>query len=93
MSRLYTGEQSCTRYPVKFTVIIPTRDQGRWIEDTLQSVLGQPGAPPEVLVFDACSTDNTPEILEHYRDRIHWTRETDRGQADAINKGFRHATG
>lgn len=78
---------------MNFTVIIPTRDQGRWIEDTLQSVLDQPGTPPEVLVFDACSADNTSEVLERYRDRIHWTRETDKSQAEAINKGFSRATG
>ena len=81
------------RFPVNFTVIIPTRDQGRWIEDTIKSVLDQPGTPPEVLVYDACSTDNTSKVLERYHDRIHWTRELDRSQADAINKGFRRATG
>ena len=81
------------RFPVNFTVIIPTRDQGRWIEDTIKSVLDQPGTPPEVLVYDACSTDNTSKVLERYHDRIHWTRELDRSQANAINKGFRRATG
>jgi glycosyltransferase involved in cell wall biosynthesis len=43
--------------------------------------------------MDGASTDNTVEILESYGDRFRWVSESDRGQADAINKGMALATG
>lgn len=54
----------------KISVGIPTYNQGKYIEETLLSVLNQTVAPYEIVVSDNYSTDNTAEILEKYKDRI-----------------------
>src|SRR5688572_28570838 len=76
-----------------FTIIMPTRNHARWIETALRSIFDQDEPSLEVLVMDALSTDNTPEILERYRQRIAWHRRKDDGQADAINQGLASARG
>lgn len=77
-----------------FTIVMPTRNHARWIDDAVRSVLDQnfPGRI-ELVVFDALSDDATPQILERYRDRLIWRRECDAGQVDAINRGLREARG
>ncbi|ACB77226.1 glycosyl transferase family 2 [Opitutus terrae PB90-1] len=77
----------------RFTIIVPTYNHGRWIETALRSIFEQGEPSVEVLVMDALSTDDTPAILERYRDRIVWHRRKDAGQADAINQGFALAQG
>ena len=78
----------------RITIVTPSFNQGRYIEDTILSVLNQGYPDVEHIVVDAVSTDGTPEILERYRDRLaRVIVEKDRGQSDAINKGFAHATG
>ncbi|MEA5441268.1 glycosyltransferase family 2 protein [Cyanobium gracile] len=77
-----------------FSIVIPTLNQGPYIEDTLLSILWQGYDNVEIIVVDGGSTDATPAVLERYRP---WIRvlisEPDRGQSDAINKGFRRASG
>lgn len=77
-----------------FSIVIPTLNQGPFIEDTLLSILWQGYDNVEIIVVDGGSTDETPAVLERYRP---WIRvlisEPDRGQSDAINKGFRRASG
>lgn len=79
--------------PPRFSIIMPTYNQGRWIETALRSVLDQAPYTLELLVMDAVSTDATPGILERYQSQITWHRRPDRGQADAINQGFGLARG
>ncbi|MBA3849093.1 MAG: hypothetical protein C0502_03755 [Opitutus sp.] len=78
----------------EFTILMPTRNHGQWIEQALRSILDQDHAGPhEILVLDALSHDRTGEILARYTGRVHWRRESDAGQADAINKGIACTTG
>ncbi len=77
----------------RLSIVMPTFNHARWIETALRSIFDQGIADVEVIVMDAVSTDDTPQILERYRDRIAWVREKDQGQADAINRGFARARG
>jgi len=77
-----------------FSIVIPTLNQGPYIEDTLLSILWQGYDNVEIIVVDGGSTDETPAVLERYRPWISvLISEPDRGQSDAINKGFRRASG
>ncbi|WP_105619013.1 glycosyltransferase family 2 protein [Vallitalea okinawensis] len=75
------------------TIITPSFNQGKYIKDTIESVLMQDYDNVEYIVVDGGSTDNTLDILKNYSDKIKWTSEKDDGQSDAINKGFRMAKG
>ena len=77
---------------MKFSVITPSLNQGRFIRDCIESVRAQVEVEVEHIVVDGCSTDETVAILKCYP-HIQWTSEPDRGQTDAINKGFRQASG
>jgi glycosyltransferase involved in cell wall biosynthesis len=75
------------------TIITPSLNQGRFVEATIQSVVAQDYAPIEHCVYDAGSTDETHDILRRYADRLRVTIAADRGQADALDRGFREARG
>lgn len=70
------------------SIITPSFQQGRFIDDTIQSVLTQDYPKIEYIVIDAQSTDDTIEILESYGQQFVWLSEADNGQANAINKGL-----
>lgn len=75
------------------TVITPSYNQGKFVRQTVESVLGQEYPRLEYLVIDGLSTDNSLSILKEYTDQLILIAEQDNGQADAINKGLRRATG
>lgn len=79
---------------MKFSIITPNLDYGRYLETCIESVLMQQseGVEVEHIVMDAGSTDQSLEILARYPHLI-WASEPDRGMSDGINKGFRRATG
>ncbi|HRP03948.1 MAG TPA: glycosyltransferase family 2 protein [Opitutaceae bacterium] len=77
----------------RFSIIMPTFNHGRWIEQALRSILDQAPHRIEIRVMDSLSTDNTAEVLERYTGCVHWNREKDAGQADAINRGLAMASG
>ncbi len=77
---------------LKFSIITPSFNQGRFIEENIQSVLAQNYPNFKHIVIDAGSTDNTVEILKKYS-HLNWVSEPDRGQTHALNKGLKKATG
>lgn len=82
----------------RISIVTPSFNQGAFIEEALLSVKEQNYPYVEHIVVDGASTDGTVEILQRYSGRpgwehLHWASEPDHGQSDALNKGFRMATG
>jgi len=80
---------------VKVSIITPSFNQGSFIEETISSVLNQSYQNIEYIVMDGGSTDNTLDILRKFdrNPRFKWFSSKDKGQSNAINKGFTMATG
>jgi len=79
-------------YP-KVSIVTPSLNQGQFIEEAILSVLSQDYPNIEYIVIDGGSTDSTLDILKKYDNEVVWISEPDRGQVDAINKGWRMASG
>ena len=75
------------------SIITPSYNQADFIEENILSVMTQDYPNIEHIVIDGCSTDNTLEVLNKYNDKITWISEKDNCPEEAINKGFRMATG
>ncbi len=75
------------------SIVTPSLNQGRFIEETILSVKNQTYPRIEHIVIDGGSKDGTLEILKKYSDSLIWISEPDKGQSDAINKGWRMSKG
>jgi len=74
--------------------VTPSLNQGQFIERTILSVLGQEGDfELDYIIIDGGSIDNSLDIIRRYEHSLRWVSEKDRGQSDAINKGFEMASG
>ena len=78
-------------YP-RISIVTPCLNMGAFIEDAIRSVQSQAYPNFEHIIVDACSSDNTLDVLKRYP-HLRWVSEKDRGQSDGLNKGFRMATG
>ena len=79
---------------LKFSIIIPSFNQGKFIERTIQSAVDQSYENVELIIIDGGSTDNTVDILKKYNSKIrYWVSEKDKGQSHAFNKGLEIASG
>jgi glycosyltransferase involved in cell wall biosynthesis len=76
------------------SIVTPSFNQARYLEETICSVLGQTYPHIEYLVIDGGSSDGSVEIIQRYAEHLAgWVSERDQGQTDAINKGFARARG
>jgi len=93
---------------IKFSIVTPSYNQGKYIRQTIESVLSQKGNfEIEYFVMDGGSTDDTVKIIKKYESIIKkneinklnkkitffWQSKKDKGQSDAINQGLKKATG
>ena len=80
-------------YP-RISIVSPSLNQAQFLEKTILSVLNQNYPNLEYIIIDGGSKDKSIKIIQKYEQYLtYWVSEKDKGQADAINKGFQRSTG
>lgn len=78
----------------RISIVTPSYNQGAFLEETIRSVLLQGYPDLEYIIIDGGSTDSSVQIIQKYAKWIsYWVSHADRGQTDAINRGFLRCTG
>ncbi len=78
----------------KISIVTPSYNQGKFIEETIKSVLEQNYPNFEYVIIDGGSNDNSQKIIKKYHNKLkYFESKKDRGQSHAINKGFKHTDG
>lgn len=78
----------------KISIVTPSYNQGKFIEETIRSVIVQNYPNLEFIIMDGGSTDESVEIIKKYEPWLtYWVSEKDKGQSDAVYRGFEKATG
>lgn len=75
------------------SIVTPCLNMARYLEEAIQSVLTQDYPRIEYIVMDGGSTDGSLDLLRRYEGRLIWESGPDRGQCDAINRGFLRSRG
>ncbi len=79
---------------MKFSIVTPSFNQGKFIQATIESVLSQKEVSLEYFILDGGSQDNTLALIERFAPQLsYWESQPDKGQTNAINKGFARSTG
>jgi glycosyltransferase involved in cell wall biosynthesis len=82
-----------TLYP-KISIVTPSYNQGQFLEECIESILGQNYPNLEYIIMDGGSTDNSAEIIKKYEKYLtYWQSKPDNGQYQAINDGFKRTSG
>lgn len=88
-----TQRRTSSQWP-KISLVTPSYNQGQFLEKTIRSILDQGYPNLEYIIIDGGSQDDSKKIIKRYASQLkYWVSEPDKGQADAINKGFAHTTG
>lgn len=82
-----------SQYPL-ISIVTPCFNSGKYLEETVLSVLEQSYPNLEYIIIDGGSTDNTIDIIKKYESKLtYWVSEKDEGMYDAIEKGFKKSKG
>lgn len=88
------NHKPCSEVLPKISIVVPSFNQGRFLGETLRSIIDQRYPNLELIVVDGGSTDNTLAVIKQYEAHLEWwVSEPDSGQTAAINKGFMRSTG